>query len=170
MPNGDLTELLIPQLRPDALVLSCRELGSAGEPREQEQSGYRQVVQNSVQRRLAAILAADVVGYTRLMGTNEVGTLNALKAHQTEFIDGRITHHHGRIVKLTGDGLLAEFSSIVNALQCAVEIQTGMQDRNRTVPDDRQIIFRIGINLGDVIIEGDDIYGEGVNLAARLES
>jgi adenylate cyclase len=170
MPNGDLTELLIPQLRPDALVLSCRELGSAGEPREQEQSGYRQVVQNSVQRRLAAILAADVVGYTRLMGTNEVGTLNALKAHQTEFIDGRITHHHGRIVKLTGDGLLAEFSSIVNAVQCAVEIQTGMQDRNRTVPDDRQIIFRIGINLGDVIIEGDDIYGEGVNLAARLES
>jgi adenylate cyclase len=126
-------------------------------------------MENSVQRRLAAILAADVVGYSRLMGTNEVGTLLALKAHQAELIDGRIAHHQGRIVKLTGDGLLAEFSSVVNAVQCAIEIQSGMRERNRNVPDDRQIIFRIGINLGDIIIEGDDIYGEGVNLAARLE-
>ena len=93
----------------------------------------------------------------------------ALKAHQAELIDGRIAHHQGRIVKLTGDGLLAEFSSVVNAVQCAIEIQNGMRERNGSVPDDRQIIFRIGINLGDIIIEGDDIYGEGVNLAARLE-
>ena len=127
------------------------------------------MVENSVQRRLAAVLAADVVGYSRLMGTNEVGTLTALKAHQAELINGLIALHNGRIVKLTGDGLLAEFSSVVNAVQCAVEIQNGMQERNRTVPDDRQIVFRIGINLGDVIVEGDDIYGEGVNLAARLE-
>ena len=134
-----------------------------------EQPEHYQVVENSVQRRLAAVLAADVVGYSRLMGTNEVGTLTALKAHQAELINGLIALHNGRIVKLTGDGLLAEFSSVVNAVQCAVEIQNGMQERNRTVPDDRQIVFRIGINLGDVIVEGDDIYGEGVNLAARLE-
>lgn len=126
-------------------------------------------MESTVQRRLAAVFAADVVGYSRLMGANEVGTLAALKAHQAELINGRIAHHQGRIVKLTGDGLLAEFSSVVNAVRCAVEIQTGMRERNQDVPDDRQIIFRIGINLGDIITDGDDIYGEGVNLAARLE-
>ncbi|MBA2623211.1 MAG: adenylate/guanylate cyclase domain-containing protein, partial [Chthoniobacterales bacterium] len=123
-----------------------------------------------MERRLTAILAADVVGYSRLMGADETGTLAALKALQTDFIDGRIAEHQGRIVKLTGDGMLVEFPSVVNAVACAAEIQRGMRDRTGDVPLDRRIQFRIGVNLGDVIVEGDDIFGDGVNVAARLES
>src|SRR6266478_4001498 len=120
--------------------------------------------------RLSAILAADVVGYSRLIGTNEAGTLAAIKALQTDFIDGKIAQHHGRIVKQTGDGMLVEFPSVVNAVACATEVQRGMRDRNADVPGDRRVQFRIGVNLGDVIVEGEDIFGDGVNVAARLES
>src|ERR1700731_867713 len=123
-----------------------------------------------MERRLTAILAADVVGYSRLMGTNETGTLTALKTLQTDFVDGKIAEHQGRIVKLTGDGMLVEFPSVVNAVACAAEVQRGMRDRNAGVPQDRRIEFRIGVNLGDVIVEGEDIFGDGVNVAARLES
>jgi adenylate cyclase len=123
-----------------------------------------------MERRLTAILAADVVGYSRLMGTNETGTLAALKALQTDLIEGKIAEHQGRIVKLTGDGMLVEFPSVVNAVACAAEVQRGMRDRNAGVPQDRRIEFRIGVNLGDVIVEGEDIFGDGVNVAARLES
>ena len=122
-----------------------------------------------MERRLTAILAADVVGYSRLMGANETGTLAALKALQADFIGHKITQHQGRIVKLTGDGMLVEFPSVVNAVACAAEVQGGMRDRNARVPQDRRIEFRIGVNLGDVIIEGEDIFGDGVNVAARLE-
>ena len=122
------------------------------------------------QRRLAAILAADVVGYSRLMAANEVGTLAGLKAHRKELVDGKIAEHQGRIVKLTGDGMLVEFPSVVNAVACAAEIQRKMRERNADVPDDRRIEFRIGVNLGDIIVEENDIYGEGVNVAARIES
>ncbi len=121
------------------------------------------------QRRLAAIIAADVVGYSRLMGADETGTLEALRAHRAELIDPLITRHGGRIVKTMGDGLLLEFPSVVNATQCALEIQEGMKARNADVPDDKRIIFRIGVNLGDIIIEGEDILGDGVNVAARLQ-
>ena len=122
-----------------------------------------------MERRLTAILAADVVGYSRLMGADESGTLAALKALQMDFLDGRIAAHHGRIVKLTGDGMLMEFPSVVNAVACAVEVQRGIRERNVEVPLDRRIELRIGVNLGDVIVEGDDIFGDGVNVAARLE-
>src|ERR1700719_1908651 len=123
-----------------------------------------------MERRLTAILATDVVGYSRLMGTNETGTLTALKTLQTDFVDGKIAQHQGRIVKLTGDGMLVEFPSVVNAVSCAAEVQRGMHDRNSGVPQERRIEFRIGVNLGDVIVEGEDIFGDGVNVAARLES
>src|SRR5215470_7426396 len=121
-------------------------------------------------RRLAAILAADVVGYSRLMGVDEEGTHERLKAHLAELVDPKIAEHHGRTVKNTGDGLLAEFSSVVDAVCCAVEIQRGMIDREPDVPEERRISFRIGINLGDVIVEQHDIFGDGVNVAARLEA
>ncbi len=120
-----------------------------------------------MERRLAAILAADVVGYSRLMGVSEAGTLSALKAHRRELVDGKITEHQGRIVKLTGDGMLVEFPSVVNAVACAVEIQRKMGERNLDVPQDQRIEFRIGVNLGDIIFEDNDIFGDGVNLAAR---
>jgi len=123
-----------------------------------------------MERRLTAILAADVVGYSRMMGANEAGTLDALKAVRTDFVDGKITQHQGRVVNLTGDGMLVEFPSVVNAVECAAEIQRGMRDRNVDLAPDRRIEFRIGVNLGDVIVEGDDIYGDGVNVAVRLES
>src|SRR5438034_10736757 len=123
-----------------------------------------------MERRLTAILAADVVGYSRLMGANESGTVAALKTLQTDFIDGKIAEHQGRIVKLTGDGMLVEFPSVVNAVACAAEMQRGIHDRNTGVPSDRRIEFRIGVNVGDVIVQGDDIFGDGVNVAARLES
>ena len=121
-------------------------------------------------RRLAAILAADVAGYSRLMGADEEGTLNRLKAHRRQLVDPKINEHHGRIVKTTGDGMLVEFSSVVDAVRCAVEIQRAMVDRNAETTEDKRITFRIGVNLGDVIADGDDIYGDGVNIAARLEA
>ncbi len=127
------------------------------------------MAQERVERRLAAILAADVVGYSRLMGENEAGTLAALKDHQARFIDPTIAEHRGRIVKLMGDGVLVEFASVVAAVECAAAIQRGMADRNRDVPEGRRIDFRIGVNLGDVIIDGDDLHGDGVNVSARLE-
>ena len=122
-----------------------------------------------MERHLAAILATDVVGYSRLMGMNESGTLAQLMAHRNEFIDPKIAAHRGRIVKLMGDGALVEFASVVDALACAIDIQRGMRERNQDVPAAQRIDFRMGINLGDVIVEGDDIYGDGVNVAARLE-
>ena len=120
-------------------------------------------------RRLAAILAADVAGYSRLMGQDEEGTLAALKAIRRELGDPKVKDHRGRIVKTTGDGLLIEFASVVDAVRCAVEVQEEMAARNAEVPEARRIEFRIGINLGDIIRDGRDIFGEGVNIAARLE-
>jgi class 3 adenylate cyclase len=122
-----------------------------------------------VERRLAAILAADVVGYSRLMSEDEAGTLASLQKHRSELIDPAITRHHGRIVKLMGDGLLAEFSSIVEAVDCAAEIQREMAARNSGSASKRSLVFRMGVHLGDVIVEGDDLYGDGVNVASRLE-
>jgi TolB-like protein/class 3 adenylate cyclase/Tfp pilus assembly protein PilF len=120
-------------------------------------------------RRLAAILAADVAGYSRLMGADEEGTHERLKAHRRELVDPKIAEHSGRVVKNTGDGMLAEFASVVDAVRCAAQLQRAMIDREAVLPDDRRIRFRIGINLGDVIVEDDDIFGDGVNIAARLE-
>jgi adenylate cyclase len=121
-------------------------------------------------RRLAAILAADVAGYSRLMGADEEGTLERLKALRRELVDPKIAEHHGRIVKTMGDGLLVEFVSVVDALRCAVAVQQAMPERNAGVAADNRIEWRIGINLGDVIVEGDDLYGDGVNIAARIEA
>jgi adenylate cyclase len=121
-------------------------------------------------RRLAAILAADVAGYSRLMGTDEEGTHERLKVHRRELVDPKISAHSGRIVKTTGDGLLAEFPSVVDAVRCAAELQRAVIDREASIPEDRRIRFRVGINLGDVIVEGGDIFGHGVNVAARLEA
>ncbi len=121
-------------------------------------------------RRLAAILAADVAGYSRLMGADEEGTLERLKALRRELVDPKIAEHHGRIVKTTGDGLLVEFASVVDAVRCAVAVQQAMPERNTGVAADNRIELRIGINLGDVIVEGDDLYGDGVNIAARIEA
>jgi adenylate cyclase len=123
-----------------------------------------------VERRLTAILAADVAGYSRLTGLDEEGTHARLKDHLGSLVDPEITEHRGRIVKHTGDGLLAEFGSVVDAVRCAVDVQRGMAERNREVPPEQRIEFRIGINLGDIILDGDDIFGDGVNVAARLES
>jgi len=121
-------------------------------------------------RRLAAILAADVAGYSRLMGADEEGTLERLKALRSELVDPKIAEHHGRLVKTTGDGLLVEFASVVDAVRCAVAVQQAMPERNAGVAPDSRIELRIGINLGDVIVEGDDLYGDGVNIAARIEA
>jgi adenylate cyclase len=129
-----------------------------------EPSGPARVV-----RRLAAILAADVAGYSRLMGADEEGTLAALKAIRRELGDPKIAEHRGRIVKTTGDGLLVEFQSVVDAVRCAVEVQRAMADRNAGVPPEKRIEFRVGIHQGDIIVEDGDIFGDGVNLAARLE-
>ena len=120
-------------------------------------------------RRLAAILAADVAGYSRLMGVDEEGTHERLKAHLLELVDPKIKEHRGRIVKNTGDGFLAEFASVVDAVRCAAEVQRGMIEREPDVSEERRIRFRIGVNLGDVIVEEHDIFGDGVNIAARLE-
>jgi TolB-like protein/class 3 adenylate cyclase len=127
------------------------------------------MVEDPVKRRLAAILAADVVGYSRLMGEDEAGTLAALKARRKNVLEPIVARHRGRIFKLTGDGVLVEFASAVNAVECAVELQQAMAAANDGCPEDRHVVLRIGINLGDVIIEGHDLYGDGVNLAARLE-
>src|SRR5262245_55584521 len=122
------------------------------------------------QRRLAAILAADVVGYSRLMQRDEAGTLAALTARREQILQPVVARHHGRIVKLMGDGVLVDFASAVNAVECAVELQVAMTAANAEVPPDRQIVFRIGLNLGDVLVEGGDLYGDGVNVAARIET
>jgi len=127
------------------------------------------VTEARVERRLAAILAADVASYSRLMGADEEGTLAALQAHRREILDPKIAAHRGRIVKTTGDGLLIEFASVVDATRCAVEVQLGITERNISVPQNKRLEFRIGINIGDVIIEDDDLFGDGVNVAARLE-
>src|SRR5216683_2991746 len=121
-------------------------------------------------RRLAAILAADVAAYSRLMGADEEGTLARLKTVRRELSDPKIKEHHGRIVKTTGDGLLVEFGSVVDAVRCAVEVQREMAERNSAIPVERRIEFRMGINLGDIIKDRGDIYGDGVNVAARLEA
>src|ERR1041384_4084020 len=123
-----------------------------------------------VERRLAAILAADVAGYSRLMGVDEEGTLADLKGHRRAVLDPKITEHRGRIVKTTGDGFLVEFASVVDAVRCAVDIQRQMTERNIAVPAERRVEFRIGLNVGDIIIDDKDIYGDGVNIAARLEA
>jgi adenylate cyclase len=121
-------------------------------------------------RRLAAILAAGVAGYSRLMGADEEGTLERLKALRRELLYPQIAGHHGRIVKTTGDGMLVEFASVVDAVRCAVEVQQATAERNSGVGADNRIEWRIGINLGDVIVEGDNLYGDGVNIAARIEA
>jgi adenylate cyclase len=121
-------------------------------------------------RRLTAILAADVAGYSRLMGADEEGTHERLKEHRRELFDPKIAEHHGRIVKTTGDGLLVEFPSVVDAVGCAVEVQRAMIERNAAIPPEKRIEFRVGVNLGDVIVDEDDIFGDGVNVAARLEA
>src|SRR6516164_11669790 len=121
-------------------------------------------------RRLAAILAADVAGYSRLMGADEEGTHERLQAHRRGLVEPKVGEHKGRIVKNTGDGMLAEFPSVVDAVRCAAELQRVMIDREAGMPEDRRIRYRIGINLGDVIVEDDDIFGDGVNVAARLEA
>ncbi|HJY80556.1 MAG TPA: adenylate/guanylate cyclase domain-containing protein, partial [Candidatus Binatia bacterium] len=122
-----------------------------------------------MERKLTAILSADVKGYSRLMGEDEVGTLRTLTAYR-QLIDARIAQHRGRIVGTAGDSVLAEFASVVDAVQCAVEIQTTLQSANTALPPEQRMEFRIGINLGDVMVEGETIYGDGVNIAARLES
>ena len=127
------------------------------------------MAEESVQRRLVAILAADVVGYSRLMEQDEAGTLTHLRTIQEHLINPKIDAHHGRIVKLMGDGLIAEFGSVVDAVACAVSIQKETTARQLGRDRDRRIIFRIGINLGDVVTAGDDLLGDGVNIAARLE-
>ena len=126
--------------------------------------------QGRVERRLAAILVADVVGYSRLMGLDEAGTLLRSNELRREIIVPSVTEHKGRIVKTTGDGLLVEFSSVVEAVTCAVAVQRAIAARNEPVPDKQRIEFRVGINLGDVIVEDGDIHGDGVNVAARLEA
>src|SRR5687768_14292368 len=122
-----------------------------------------------MERRLSAILAADVVGFSTLMERDEAGTYERLKATRKELFEPEIERHHGRIFKLVGDGLLAEFSSVVDAVECAVALQRGLTNRNASVSESERIQLRIGINLGEVIVEGDDRYGEGVNVAARIE-
>ena len=123
-----------------------------------------------MERRLAAILAADVVGYTALMGADEAGTLRRLTDLRRGFLEPLINNHHGRIVKLMGDGLLVEFASVVDSVACALAWQDGVAEREAAADEGARLAFRIGINLGDVIVEGDDIHGDGVNIAARLES
>ena len=122
------------------------------------------------QRRLAAILAADVVGYSRLMEADEAGTLTALKLRRKDVLEPLVAKHQGRVFKVTGDGVLVEFASAVNAVQCAVDLQQAMAGANGEQPEDHHIVLRIGVNLGDVMVEGGDLYGDGINIAARLET
>ena len=126
--------------------------------------------EGKAERRLAAILAADVVGYSRLVGVDEEGTLARLRVLRREVVDPMIKEHRGRIVRITGDGILVEFASVVDAVRCAVDTQREMALRNSEVPADQRIEFRIGINLGDIMDDEGDIYGDGVNVAARLEA
>src|SRR5262249_48968604 len=127
----------------------------------------REAMKHPVERRLAAILAADVAGYSRLMGADEEGTHERLKTHLLDLVEPKIKQHRGHTVKNTGDGLLAEFPSVVEAVRCAAEIQRGMAERNSETAEDRRITFRVGVNLGDVIVEQDDIYGDGVNCSCQ---
>jgi adenylate cyclase len=131
--------------------------------------GRRLVTGGRVERRLAAVLAADVAGYSRRMGADEVGTARALREHRV-VTDALVAKHGGRIVKTTGDGVLLEFPSVVDAVECAVAVQAVMAERNEGVPAERRMLFRIGVNLGDILIEGEDILGDGVNIAARIEN
>src|SRR5437764_4446673 len=124
----------------------------------------------SARRKLAAVLAADVVGYSRLTGVDEEGTLKRLRKLRRDLINPAVSLHRGRIVKTTGDGILIEFPSVVEAVRCALHFQRGMDSRNSDVPTEQRIEFRVGINLGDVVIEGEDLLGDGVNVAARLEA
>src|SRR5215813_8654625 len=128
------------------------------------------MAEERTQRRLAAILAADVVGYSRQMQTDEARTLADLKVRRTEVLDPLVAKHHGRIFKVAGDGLLVEFGSAVNAVECALELQHCMEAANAGQANDRHIVLRVGVNLGDVMVEGSDLYGDGVNIAARLEA
>jgi class 3 adenylate cyclase len=128
------------------------------------------MAEERAQRRLAAILAADVVGYSRLMERDEAGTLATLKDRRRKILVPLVGQHQGRIVKVMGDGVLVEFASAVNAVECAVELQQAMAATNRDLPDKDHIVLRIGVNLGDVMVEGSDLYGDGVNVAARLEA
>jgi class 3 adenylate cyclase len=127
------------------------------------------MAEERAQRRLAAIMAADVVGYSRLMEFDEAGTLAALKTRRRDVLDPLVAKHQGRIFKTTGDGVLVEFASAVNAMECAVDLQQGMAAANADQPKERHVVLRIGVNLGDVMVEGGDLYGDGVNIAARLE-
>ena len=133
-------------------------------PREGTLSGER------VERRLAAILAADVAGYSRLIGADEEGTLRRLRAIRAELIDPKLVEHRGRIVKTSGDGMLVEFASVIDAVRCAGEVQRAMAERNAAVAAEQRIAWRIGINVGDIVVENGDIFGDGVNIAARLEA
>src|SRR5262249_51443749 len=133
-------------------------------------SGPLAMSKQAPRRRLAAILAADVVGYSRMMQADEAGTLAILKSRRSEILQPLVAKHHGRVVKLMGDGMLVEFASAVDAVECAVQLQEAMQAANSGLPEDRRIVLRVGINLGDVIVEGSDLYGDGVNVAARLEA
>ena len=133
-------------------------------------NGASGMADERVHRRLAAIVAADVVGYSRLMERDEAGTLAALKARRRDVLDPLVARHHGRIFKVTGDGVLVEFASAVDAVQCAVDLQHGMAAANKDQPEDRHLVLRVGVNLGDVMVEGSDLYGDGINIAARLET
>src|SRR5262245_42609092 len=128
------------------------------------------MAEERIQRRLAAILAADVVGYSRLMEADEAGTMATLKARRKEVLEPLVAKHQGRVFKVTGDGVLVEFASAVSAVQCAVQLQHGMESANADLPADRRIRLRLGINLGDVMVEGIDLDGDGVHIAARLEA
>ncbi len=127
------------------------------------------MAQDRVERRLAAILATDMVGYSRLMEMDEEGTIARQKTHRKELIDPKIAEHRGRVVKTTGDGLLVEFASAVDAVRCAVDVQRAIAEREAGQSENRRIAYRVGINVGDVVVDGDDILGDGVNIAARLE-
>lgn len=127
------------------------------------------MAEKRVDRRLAAILAADVAGYSRLIGADEEGTLARINDLRSDFWEPKIAEHRGRIVRWIGDGVLIEFASVIEAARCALEIQSGMDERNSAVPTDKRIELRIGIHVGDIIIDSDDIFGDGVNIAARLE-
>src|SRR5215475_12650497 len=133
-------------------------------------SGPLAMAEQAPQRRLAAILAADVVGYSRMMQADEAGTLATLKARRTEILQPLVSKHHGRIIKVMGDGVLVEFASAVEAVSCAVALHEAMAVANEGAEESRRVVLRIGINLGDVLVEGGDLYGDGVNIAARLES
>ncbi len=127
------------------------------------------MAREGIERRLTTIMCADVVGYSRLMAGDEAGTFAQLKAHRRELIEPKTAEHHGRVVKLMGDGTLMEFASVVDAVNFAVDVQQAMVERNAGVPADLRIKYRVGINLGEIIVDGEDIYGDGVNIAARLE-